>query len=421
MVGTMKTPRPLTIAALLLATGQWLFAGSDSAAKGEVLRSLSFPRDQAAAEHGAAVGGSGYRTVARNGDVSVPVVVVGGTPYEMGWHLGHLLKPEINQFVPSVVAGMKTALKMSDAQLDATWASMAAFTDDRVERELLGVADGAGIPRRTLQQAHCIPLLMPYSCSSVAAWGKATADGHLYQTRDLDWNLEIKAHEFPAVVVYLPSEGHPHVLPTFAGFSGANCGLSAAGIALSEMGDSPAREMPYPIDAPHFTSLFRTMLYDAQDLSEALAIFRQNPLSKRYHFVFGDGRQEKRAVKIRAHMPEPVGEQVKIWTDNDSTDELAPAVLPCVVYQDEGRGAFPIVKKEYGKLDGPRMIDLATRIPICGDNVMDVVFDATALRLWVSYAHGDREAYQRPFVEVDLRALDGDGDFERRQKAEGRR
>jgi len=42
--------------------------------------------------------------------------------------------------------------------------------------------------------------------------------------------------------------------------------------------------------------------------------------------------------------------------------------------------------------------------------VVNVVYDATALRLWVSYARGDQEAYQRPYAFIDLLALDADGD-----------
>lgn len=39
---------------------------------------------------------------------------------------------------------------------------------------------------------------------------------------------------------------------------------------------------------------------------------------------------------------------------------------------------------------------------------MNVVYDATALRMWVTYAKGDREAYLRPSVFLDLKALDAD-------------
>ncbi len=99
-----------------------------------------------------------------------------------------------------------------------------------------------------------------------------------------------------------------------------------------------------------------------------------------------------------------------VWKDNDPTDEFAPNVLPCVVYNDEGRGAFPTIKKEYGKLNGEKLIELANRIPIKGGNVENAVYDATGLRLWVSYAKGDQEAYQRPYVYLDLKTLDADHD-----------
>jgi len=355
-------------------------------------------------------GGGGYRFEVTNGVSRVSVAVVGGTPYQMGWHLGRLMQAEIQAFVPPVLAGFMAELRVPAEQLDLIWSTTAAFTDDRFEQELLGVAAGGGLPLRSLQHAHTLPLLMPYSCSSIAAWGDATEDGHLYQTRNLDWSLQAGAHEFPVIVLYLPSAGTPHVHPTFAGIIGANCGLNASGIVLAEMGDSPRGEMPYATHAPHFTTWFRTLLYDAANLTETLDTFLALPQTKRYHFVFGDGRQEKRAVKILAHSPEPPDRRIRIWQDNDPTDELAPRVLSCVVYQDEGRGAFPTLQANHGRLNAERLIALANQIPIRGGNVLNAVFDATALRLWVSYAGGSREAYQRPYVHLDLRSLDADQD-----------
>jgi hypothetical protein len=257
---------------------------------------------------------------------------------------------------------------------------------------------------------HAVPLLMPYSCSSIAAWGEATEDGHLYQTRNLDWSLEVRAHDFPVIVVYIPDRGIPHVLPTFAGMIGAHTGMNVRGIALAEMGDSPAKEMPYQVHAPHFTVFFRTMLYDADSMTRALDIFHAQPLTKRYHYVFGDGMTERRAVKIRAHSPEQNAGRVAVWKDNDPADEFAPNVLSCIVYNDEGRGAFPSLKRDHGRLNGEQLVKLANSIPIKGGNVENVVYDATALRLWVSYAKGDEEAYKRPYLFLDLKTLDADKD-----------
>ena len=346
------------------------------------------------------------QTVATNGAVEVPVVVVHGAPYEMGRQLGAAMQSEIQQFVPQALEALCAETKLSQETLCEVWARTAAYADDRVEQELAGLADGSGVSLATLQALHAAPLVMPYSCSSIAAWGDATEDGHLYQTRNLDWSLEVGAHEHPVIVVYVPDEGIPHVVPSFAGVVGAHTGMNAKGIVLSEMGDAPEKEAPYFVHAPHFTIYFRTMLYDGDSLARALEIFQSQPMTKRYHFVFGDGRTDKRGVKIRAHAPETPGEQLKIWRDNDSSDEFAPNVLSCVVYNDEGRGAFPMLKADFGKLNGEKLVDLANRIPIKGGNVVNVVYDATALRMWVTYAKGDQEAYQRPSVFLDLKNLE---------------
>ncbi len=356
------------------------------------------------------VGGAGHRTTAGEGDARIPVVVVRGTPYQMGWHLGQLIRDDMQRFIPTAMARLKPSLGVSDQALQETWVRTAAYSDDRFEQELLGLSDASGIGLSTLQAVHVLPLLMPYSCSSIAAWGKATADGHLYQTRNLDWKLQVGAHDFPVVVIYVPARGIPHVVPTFAGIIGAHTGMNVRGIALAEMGDSPAKEAPYDVNAPHFTVFFRSLLYDADSLTRALEIFKGLPHTKRYHYVFGDGQAEHRAVKILAHSPEPPDRRLVIWNDNDPTDEFAPAVLKDVVYNDEGRGAFPLLKQDYGSLSGDKMIRIANHIPIRGGNVVNVVYDATALRLWVSYAKGEQEAYKRPYTLIDLRKLDADKD-----------
>ncbi|MFN7874285.1 MAG: C45 family autoproteolytic acyltransferase/hydrolase [Pirellula sp.] len=337
---------------------------------------------------------------------TLPVAVVRGTPYEMGYQLGQLFGEQIRGVVPTLVASVSQEMGLTSEDLREVWARTSAYSDDRLEQELAGLADGSGVSLSALQSMHAIPLLMPYSCSSIAAWGDATVDGHLYQTRNLDWNIEIGVHNYPMIVLYLPDQGVPHVVPSFAGMIGAHTGMNAKGIALSEMGDASRKEAPYHVHAPHFTTFFRTMLYDSECLSDAVDIFRAQPQTKRYHFVFGDGQKELGAVKVRTNASNPASTEIDVWKDNDKSDEFYPNVLSCVVYNDEGRGAFPTLKTETGKLDGPKLIALANKIPIKGGNVENVVYDATALRLWVSYAKGSEEAYKRPYVFIDLKKLD---------------
>jgi len=354
---------------------------------------------------------SATRTSVSNGEDEIPLVVVRGTPYEMGFQVGQAMKNEIHAWVPDALRGVAAELGVTEQQMQEVWARSAAYSDDRVEQEMAGVADGAEISLGKLQALHAASLLMPYSCSSIAAWGEATEDGHLYQTRNLDWVMEIGAHNVAVIVVYFPDQGIPHVIPNFAGVVSAHSGLNARGIALAEMGDASQKLAPYLAHAPHFSVYFRSMLYDAASLTDTLEIFHRQPTMKAYHFVFGDGQTDRRAVKIQT-----VGPSIKVWNDNDAKDEVYPNVLPCLVYNDEGRGAFPTLTASYGKLNGENLVALANQIPIKGGNVVNVVYDATDLRMWVTYAKGDVEAYLRQPVFVDLKKFEFDSQSVAMQK-----
>ena len=211
-------------------------------------------------------GGVGHRIIVGEGDVQLPVVVVRGTPYEMGRQLGDVIGDQMHALIPRAMAGIKEELRVSEEDLREVWSRTAAFTDDRIEQELAGLADGADMRLSLLQAMHAAPLLMPYSCSSVAAWGDATENGHLYQTRNLDWSLEVKAHEFPVIVVYVPRKGIPHIVPTFAGMIGAHTGMNIRGSSWPRWETHPPMKCPikytrhtsWPSFAPCFTTPTRS-------------------------------------------------------------------------------------------------------------------------------------------------------------------
>ncbi|MCC6698629.1 MAG: hypothetical protein IT365_23600 [Candidatus Hydrogenedentes bacterium] len=341
----------------------------------------------------------GYRTSVGSGADEIAVVVVRGTPYEMGYALGELTKDESSALLNGFLT-MSQATgdeRYTNETLDKAWDTMSPFIHERFKEELRGLADGAGIRLEMVRRAHMIPAVSDYSCSSIALWGEATKDGHLYQTRNLDWSMEANAHKYPCIVVYLPNEGIAHFNISFAGFIGSNTGMNAEGIVLSEMGDSPSSDYPFDLNGTHFSIMFRDFLYDVHNLDEALDCFRRAKHIKKYHYVIGDGKHAKKAVKILAHPPD-----MQIWSDNDRADEFAPNVIANCVYNDEGRGAFPYITKDYGKHDSSTVTEISRSIPIKGGNVLDVVYDATDLKIWVAYAEGSIEAYKRPFVAVDL-------------------
>ncbi len=342
----------------------------------------------------------GYRSVISDGSRNIAVCVVKGTPYEMGKALGQLTKEDSQNMVGRLMVALQSeGDEFSNENLDKAWNATSPYMSEHIKEELRGLAEGSEIPLQTLQRSHMVPLVAEYSCSSIALWGPATKNGDLYLTRNLDWVMELLAHDFATVVVYLPKEGIPHVNVGFAGYIGCNTGFNAAGIALSEIGDAGKKDKPYNLDGYHFTMFFRDILYDCSTLDQALETVKKTKRIKKYHYVFGSGK-EKKAAKLVAHAP-----NLDIFFENDPKDEFAPNVIANCVYNDEGRGAFPLIKKDYGKHTDQTIVDIVKAIPIKGDNVLGVVYDATTFEMWFSYAKGTTEAYLQPFLHLDVKPL----------------
>jgi len=342
----------------------------------------------------------GYRTSVEAGGRVIPVVVVKGTPYEMGYAFGDLMKEEVNGLLLGYLSAAQGSgdARYTDQSLDGAWKALAPNTSPRFTEELHGLADAAGIPFEKVLRAHMIPVISDYACSGIAVWGDATKTGHLYQIRNLDYDTHSGLQNFPCLVVYIPAQGIPHLNVTFAGSIGVNTGLNAEGIALTEIGDSPASDFPFDLNGVHFTTMFRDILYDAHTIDDAVSMVKNAKRIKKYHYVIGDGKA-KRAVKMKAWAPD-----LQIWNDNDSKDELAPKIFKSAVYHAEGRDpkAVAHLTKNIGKYDAQEMVDLAKTVPTIGGNLISVVYDATTLEAWVAYADNEKNAYLCPYVHLAM-------------------
>jgi isopenicillin-N N-acyltransferase like protein len=344
----------------------------------------------------------GYRITMGTAPDNFPLVVVTGTPREMGLALGKLMQSEIQTFVPRFLemAQKSEGDKVSNQSLDQAWEAMKPHMGQQFPEELQGLSEGSGVPFDLLRRVHMVPAVSEYSCSGIAVWGKATRTGHLYQIRNLDYTTSAHLQDFRCVVVYIPKDGIPHLNPSFVGGIGCHTGMNLEGITLTEIGDSPASEGPYDMNGLHFMIMFRQILYSAKTLDQAVQMIQDTKRIKKYHFVVGDGKIPA-AVKMKAWAPD-----LKIWKDNDPADELAPDVFPNIVYHAEGRcptarGHF----SQYGRgtYDMDAVIQLSKAVGSLGGNLMNAAYDATDREAWISYAKGEECAYRRSYVQVKLR------------------
>ncbi len=346
----------------------------------------------------------GYLTSAGDSTDRFTVAVVKGTPYEMGYQLGTLLKEEITTCLGTFLeaARHESAEAFGNAALDRAWEIHSPYIDKRVKEEMKGLADATGLDLQDIRRAHMVPVVGTYSCSGVVVWGPATATGHTYQIRNLDFSKDAGLQDHPLVVVYVPDSGAVQVNVSFAGYIASHTGMNANHLVFGEIGESPASEFPYDLHGAHFSFLFRRMMYDAASLDDILHTLRTTPLIKRYFLFFSDGRKGSQGgVKVLVSTPDSV--KYHIWRDNDSTDIDAPNVLPYVVYHTMNNPvAFKMLNEYYGKFDASKMIELSRAVADPDGNLMDVVYDATTMEMWIAYAHGMEDASKQGYVHLSL-------------------
>ena len=347
----------------------------------------------------------GYVTSVGKGKDEIKVVVVKGTPYEMGVQLGVLLKDDIK---PTLNNFLKYAHKKANGFLvnrilDKAWKVNSKYIDQRVIEEMKGVADGSGVSIKLLRRCHMLPVVSPHACSGMAVWGDSTKNNHTYQIRNLDYSMGAKLQEHPVVVIYIPAKGTPHANITFAGYIASHTGMNANHIVFGEKGQSSKKEFPYDLNGTHFSFLFRTLEYDAKTLDGTLETIKNTPLIKRYFLFISDGNEKTMgAAKIRVSTPDAV--KLTIWKDNDSTDNVAPNIFNNCIYQSiNNEKSSEIIEKYLGKFDEKNMIELSKAVADDDSNLLNVVYDATTLEMWIAYANGLEIAAKQPYIYLNMK------------------
>ncbi len=338
-----------------------------------------------------------------NSSTKVPVIIVSGTPYEMGYQLGQAIKVEVNKCMLGFLEFAKQdAEKYSDANLDEAWEKMLPYIDSRFIEELKGVADGAEMSLDELRRANMIPVVSSFACSGVAVWGDATANGDLYHIRNLDFTMGAHLQDYPVIVVHKPDKGIPHIQTTFAGYIASHSGMNAKGVVLGERGESPLSEYPYNYDGIHFSLLFRSILYDANTLDETLDIIKNAKLIKRYFLYVSDGKKEsKGAAMVIVSSPDDV--KLSIHRDNEQhSDSSSKAMSNFIYHTVDDDIAYSNLNLNKGKFDVVKMINLSKLVAHKGENLLNIVYNASTLEMWVVYAHGLEDASESDYIYVNM-------------------
>lgn len=321
----------------------------------------------------------------------LPVAVVYGTAYEMGKYYGDVLSEQINDAVPAIIR----ASEFSEEDLRQLWNTLEdGFLDSRITDEIRGIArsNRVTVTRDMLNLAHASMIAAANSAAiySTAAYGDIITDraprvSSLHSATINDSSgLKLAPHQ--CAVVYIPDEGVPHTVFTYAGLTFGHTGVNLGGIS--------AVNIPNQMEnAELSTGMFvmREALYDALNLRAAVAIAREG-LSRGTALVFNDGRNEGRAAYISA---------VPAIERFDMTSDKLAYQVPGMVY---ASSQDPLDNLEYqlsstiSNFNSDALFRITTHSSIVNDarNVMNVVYEDEPLVIAVQTAGAKSARYDEP-------------------------
>jgi len=333
-----------------------------------------------------------------------PVLHLKGSPYEMGYQHGVLLRDHVQQNLRNLleVKGDTTLVELGPLRLKPRQALetiikvQEPFVPKKCFEEIRGLAEGAQIRLEDARIANFIPEL--FHCSGFAVMNSATSDGTLYHGRVLDYATDWGLQEHAVIVVAEPEGGIPFVNVTYAGFLGSVTGMNARHVSIGEMGGAGLGHW----EGVPMSWLVREVLERAGTLDEAIAIFRDNPRTCQYFYVIADGK-DNRAVGMEAS-----------WNKFElvqpgQAHPLLPS--PCrdtvILSADERyRELARRVREGHGRFDAQSARHLMDRPVAMKSNLHNVLFEPASTRFWVANAGRDGQpAAEQPYQQFQLSEL----------------
>lgn len=354
---------------------------------------------------------AGSKTIARCGAGFLEevdgyrVLHLKGTPYEMGYQQGALLKAEIRELVQFLfeVKSKEMTVELGGIKLlnpkraiGGIAATQKKFVPGRFYEELQGIADGAEMNVQDVIVANFIPEM--FHCSGFALSGSATKDGTLYHGRILDYGCDWQLQDHAVLTIAEPEGKIPFVNVTYAGFIGSVTGMNAKAISIGEMG---GRGLGHWEGIP-MALLVRMALEEADTLDKAVAIFRDNPRTCEYYYVVADGKTGK-GVGMEA-----CWDRFGVIAMGETHPRLPHSVKDAVLLSagDRYEELVRRVQAAHGTFDAASARALMSRPVAMKSNLHSALFEPKSSRLWVANASTDgKPAATQPFHAFSFNEL----------------
>jgi len=327
------------------------------------------------------------------------ILIVSGTPQEMGTAHGALLKSQTCKLVDRVVymVGGIESIQSGEWFLDTMeeiHRRAGPHVPQRFFDECDALSDAAGIDRRDGRYANLFP--ERFHCSGVAVRGKAALNGQVIHARVLDYMRDINLQSYAVVVVFIPQGHHAWMSLGYAGFVGSVTAMNEEGLAMGEMGGGGEGDW----DGMPMSLLVRDVMERASNVEEGLEILKNTPRTCEYYYVLSDksGNIAGVACDARAMTVMRPGEQHPMLP-------LVPEDTVLISAGDRAKALSRRLQENHGKIDVPMMIEMIKRPVAMNSNLHDAIFTPQTLDMWVADAGKWTPACDEPYVRCNLGEL----------------
>lgn len=331
----------------------------------------------------------------------LPVLVVEGTPEEMGEQAGQLLKPQLKRLLGLAPAMLKAI------GYENRWEEMVRVSKDMESqfpadhrRELDALVKQAGVERDRLLVGQTFADISKIGgCSTLIVEAERSATGAPLFGRNLDYPTFGFLERYTLVTVYRPKGKHAFVSVSFPGLIGVMSAMNDAGLAVASLESYTAKD-----GAPRFDPkgvpymlIFRRMMEECTTVEEAEKLLRSMPRTTMNNLAVCDQKGgavfEFTPKSVVVRRPES---GVCPCTNHFRSDELSI---------DKKCRRYDALSKAFGtdKLDRAtvaRLLDDANQGP---NTLQTMIFEPAALRLHL--AAGQCPSSKLPMKELELGPL----------------
>lgn len=328
------------------------------------------------------------------------VALLKGTPEEVGRAHGELLKDEAGRCIDSVLHTFGTVQTIRTGRwfrrdLDEAYQRLSPYIPERHKRETRAMAMALKLDPSLVESLNVFPEL--FHCSGFAVFGQATADGKLYHGRVLDYMTTIGLQDSATTFIVNVDGQIPFANVGYAGFIGSVSGMNSEAISLGEMGGRGEGQW----DGVPMATLMRRALEECSTLDEVMDLWKNNPRTCEYYYVFADGKTNQ-AVGVAA-----LPESIEFIHPGQTHPRLGEGIEDAVVLSAGSRleKLRERVTQKHGQINAETGKWLMSRPVAMSSNLHNVLFVPEDGILYVANADHRRPAAERPYVKLDLREL----------------